>query len=367
MKIHLALAWALGWPLACSPARVMAQSTPSPSQGQRWLAGAGQTPDFHAPASRKAWATQRERIRAQLWQLLGSLPPRPKKASVQTLGREERDGCVLERFQFDNGAGADVPGYLLLPKKARAKAPAILYCHWHGGQYDIGKEELFRTNAVPEPPGPALARRGYVVLGIDAYCFGQRNGQGPGGPAETGSAGEVTASKFFLWTGRSLWGMIVRDDLMALDYLCSRPEVDASRVGVTGISMGATRTWWSMALDERPKTGVAVGCLTRYQNLIQNEGLKYHGIYYFVPRMLRHFDTEAVVALAAPRPMLFMTGDQDFGSPTDGIRVIESKVRPIYALYGKKTAFENILYPGVGHVYLPEMWQNTMAWMDKNL
>jgi hypothetical protein len=53
--------------------------------------------------------------------------------------------------------------------------------------------------------------------------------------------------------------------------------------------------------------------------------------------------------------MLFVTGDQDFGSPTHGIRVIESKVRPIYALYGKKTALENILYPGVGHVYLPEM------------
>ncbi|HXP59199.1 MAG TPA: hypothetical protein VN829_01840, partial [Dongiaceae bacterium] len=65
--------------------------------------------------------------------------------------------------------------------------------------------------------------------------------------------------------------------------------------------------------------------------------------------------------------MLFMTGDQDFGSPTEGIRVIESKVRPIYALYGKETAFENLLYPGVGHVYLPEMWQKTMAWMGKNL
>ena len=154
MKIRLPLAWALSLPLAFSPAHVMAQSTPSPSQAQRWLAGAGQTPDFHAPASRKAWSTEREKIRTQLRQLLGSLPPRPKKASVQTLGREERDGCVLERFQFDNGAGADVPGYLLLPKGARAKAPAVLYCHWHGGQYEIGKEELFGTNAVPEPPGP---------------------------------------------------------------------------------------------------------------------------------------------------------------------------------------------------------------------
>ena len=163
--------------------------------------------------------------------------------------------------------------------------------------------------------GPALARRGYAVLAIDAYCFGERNGQGPGGPGETGGDGEMTASKFGLWTGRSLWGMIVRDDLMALDYLCSRPEIDSRRIGVTGISMGATRTWWIMALDERPQVGVAVACLTRYRHLIGHEGLKYHGIYYYVPGVLRHFDTETIVALAAPRPLLFMTGDQDLGSP----------------------------------------------------
>jgi len=78
-------------------------------------------------------------------------------------------------------------------------------------------------------------------------------------------------------------------------------------------------------MDERPRTGVAVCCLTRYQNLIEHEGLKYHGIYYFVPGMLKHFDIEAVVALAAPRPMLFMSGEEDGGSPADGIRVIQSK------------------------------------------
>src|SRR5579872_3820655 len=118
----------------------------------------------------------------------------------------------------------------------------------------------------------------------------------------------MSASKFSLWVGRTLWGMILRDDSMALDYLASRPEVDPQRLGVTGISMGATRSWWLMALDERIKTGVAVACLTRYQNLIQHGALKAHGIYYFVPDLLTHFDTEAIVALIAPRPILFMTG-----------------------------------------------------------
>ena len=335
---------------------------------QRWLAKADLASPFVVPATRRSWENARRELRSQLWQQLGKLPPRPTVPQVRTLSRDDRGDYVLEKFEFDNFAGATVPGYLLLPKLTPGvKAPGILYCHWHGGQYDIGKEELFRTNATPVPLGPALAKAGYAVLAIDAYCFGERNGAGPGGPEEKGSAGEMTASKFNLWVGRSLWGMIVRDDLMALDYLCSRPEVDAARVGVTGISMGATRTWWAMALDERLKAGVAICCLTRYRDLTLAEGLKYHGIYYYVPGMLNHFDTEAVVALAAPRPLLFQSGETDAGSPVAGIRTIEGVVRKAYQLYERDAEFESRIYSGVGHVYLPEMWERTLRWLDAKL
>ena len=122
-----------------------------------------------------------------------------------------------------------------------------------------------------------------------------------------------------------------------------------------------------MALDERIRAGVPVACLTRYQNLIAHEGLKYHGIYYFVPNLLNHFDTEAVLALIAPRPILLLNGGQDDGSPADGIALIEAKVRPAYALYGAATHFQSEVYPGVGHQYLPPMWQKTLSWFDQHL
>jgi dipeptidyl aminopeptidase/acylaminoacyl peptidase len=326
------------------------------------------TPDFVVSATKEAWEKQRTEIRATLQSLLGDFPPRPTVPQVTTLSREEKDGYILEKFRFENGLGMTVPGYLFLPANAAGKkSPAILYCHWHGGQYDTGKEEMLQTNATPVPAGPTLAKLGYAVLGIDACCFGERNGEGPGGKTEKGSAGEMTASKFQLWAGRTLWGVMVRDDLMALDYLCSRAEVDASRIGVTGISMGSTRSWWVMALDDRPRAAVNVACMTRYQDLIREQNLKAHGIYYYVPRMLQHFDSEAVIALAAPRPMLFMTGDQDSGSPVSGLRTLEEKVRPAYRLHNADTDFENVIYPGVGHVYLPEMWERTVRWMDQHV
>ncbi|HLH57219.1 MAG TPA: alpha/beta hydrolase family protein [Verrucomicrobiae bacterium] len=334
---------------------------------ERWLQSSQLAPAFTVPASQEQWEAERKKIRATLWNLLGKLPPRPPVPSVSVVSREDHGEYRVEKFMFDNGAGATVPGYLILPSKLSGKAPGILFCHWHGGEYDIGKEELFQARHTPEAPGPALARSGFVVVGIDAYCFGERNGAGPGGPEEKGSAGESTASKFNLWVGRTLWGMILRDDLMALDYLASRAEVDTNRLAVTGISMGATRSWWLMALDDRLKTGVAVACMTRYQDLIRHQELKAHGIYYFVPGVLSHFDTEAVISLIAPRPVLFQTGDQDAGSPVDGVRHIEAAVLPAYRLYGKPTAFQSIIYPGLGHVYTQAMWNRTLEWLDRNL
>jgi len=338
----------------------------TPTNARRWLESVD-VPVFAVPAGRDAWLRQRAAIRSTLGQLLGAFPPRPAVPAVTLVSRTEYDGYTLEKFSFDDGLGMTVPGYLFLPQHAAGKLPAILYCHWHAGQWDVGKEEMLGHNATPVAPGPTLARLGYVVLGIDACGFGERNGQGPGGPGDRDGLGELTASKFSLWAGRTLWGTMVRDDLMALDFLCSRPEVDAARIGVTGISMGSTRSWWIMALDDRPRTAVCVGCMTRYQNLIDEEKMGAHGIYYFVPGMLRHFDTEAVIACAAPRPMLFMTGDRDIGSPVSGIRAIEAKVSPVYSLFGTEKDFNCIVYPDTAHVYLPAEWDRMVAWMNGHI
>ena len=335
---------------------------------KRWLDHVESAPEFRVAATREAFVRQRTEVRSTLWRLLGRLPSRPSVPRVRLLGREEHDTYRLERFEFDNEAGATVPGVIFLPKKT-GRVPAILWNHWHGGDFNLGKQEVFSTvkDFIPFAPGPTLAARGYAVMTIDSYCFGERNGRGPGGPDEKDGRGELTAAKFNLWAGRTLWGMMVRDDQMALDYLCSRPDVDATRIGTTGMSMGATRTWWLMALDDRPKAAVAICCLTRYRELIEDQLLKGHGIYYFVPGMLNHFDSEAVIACIAPRAFLSLAGELDPTSAVRGIRKIESAAQPAWKLWDREDAFRSVIQPGVGHVYSREMWDQMVHWFDSHL
>src|SRR2546428_4067300 len=127
--------------------------------------------------------------------------------------------------------------------------------------------------------------------------------------------------------------MLQRDEPCLSDYLQARPEVDKDRNGAPGMSLGCTRAWWLAAIDDRVKAIVGVACFTRYTELMAHGNLRKHGIYYFVPGVFAHFDTEAIYALAAPRPMLMLSGDQDGGAPTDGVLLLEKKLGSVYRLY----------------------------------
>ena len=321
------------------------------------------------PATADQWDKRKSELRKTLKRLLGETPPL-FTPEVTIHKREAKDGYTLERFTFDNGVGDRVYGYMLIPAGHKGRGPAILYNHYHGGKYNQGKEEVLvkAFSKLDFATGEELTRKGYIVQAIDAYAFGERRFQGPAGKKEEGGRTEASLFKTFLWEGRTLWGMMVRDDLLALNYLVSRPEVDPDRIAAMGMSMGSTRTWWAAALDDRIKVAVSVACLTRYQNLIAKGSVRNHGLYYYVPNMLKErIDTESVVGLIAPRPHLTLTGDQDEGSPADGVHIINAFQEDLYKCYGKNQNFRGVLYAGIDHTYTPEMWEETLRWLQKHL
>jgi dienelactone hydrolase len=319
--------------------------------------GAADNDSIHLPQDIDKWEAQRIEARATLWKLLGDLPPlftpQPKITAV-----ERRDGFTLEHFEFDNGANATVYGYLLIPESISSPAPAILYQHAHGGKYARGKDELFQDDPVGMARGSALVQAGYSVMAVDTYAFGERQYQGPSHDLQSGGEAESAWFKKFLWEGRSLWGMIVRDDLLALNYLLTRPEVDLTRAGTTGMSMGGSRATWLTALDERIAVVIPVAQMTRYHDFAKRGDYNLHSIYYYVPRALQSgLDMEVIVSLTAPRPQTILIGDSDPLSPIEGVHKIDRFARQVYELYQASDKFQVIAYEGVAHAYTPEMFQ----------
>jgi len=320
-------------------------------------------PQFPVPASKDEWEKRRAEVKAKVVATLGDLPPRPAKPKAHLVSSEIRQGFRLERLRIDNDVDGVMSALMLIPDGLKGPAPTI---HWlHSSSYDHTQLLQPNANGGEEPLGITFVKRGWVVFAPDAAWYGDRAGQGPAGSRELTREQQDSLHKYHLWFGRTLWGMFVRDDQVALDYLCTRPEVDVKKIGATGISMGSTRSWWLAAVDDRIACVVGVACLTRYENLLHHGQLRAHGTYYFVNGILKHFDTEAVIALIAPRPLLFLTGELDAGSPADGIKVIEEKVGAVYKAAGDSAKFKSIRYADVGHTYTPEMRKEMLAWFDR--
>ncbi len=301
--------------------------------------------------------TQAAAERRRLYRLLGPLPDRKRPIRVRAREVLERGDLRIEKLRLDLNGEEDVPAYFVMPREARGPLPAILFNHSHGGRYRVGKEELFRgAPYMMRPPyGPELVRRGYAVLCIDHWVFGERHGEI-----------EHTVVKRRLLEGRVLWGMMVYDSLRALDYLASRPEVDAKRIGTIGMSMGSTMAQWVAALDTRVRAVVDICCLGEYQALLDSGGVAGHGFYYFVPGILRHFTMAHINALIPPRAHLSLAGERDALTPRAGLDAINRHLRAAYRAAGAPRAWRLERHP-VGHQETPAMRAHALDWLDRHL
>lgn len=305
------------------------------------------------------FAAEQAKRRKELWSLLGDLPE-AKPPTAKLLRTEKHYSFTLEHLELELNGVELVPAYLLLPDQRAAQAPALLYIHAHGGTYGLGKEELLHGRKVLPAYAPVCAAKGLVTLAIDSWCFSGRKHD------EDGRNGEWDAFKLMLWKGQVLWGMMLFDEWQAMTYLSSRPEVDAKKVGAFGLSMGATKAWWLAALDPRVRLCVDLCCLTDYEELIRIHNLKGHGIYYYVPRLLKHFQTADVNALIVPRPHVSLNGRKDLLTPPAGVEKVRDHVLPLYEKYGKKEDCRIELFD-CGHEETPEMRKLVLEAFDKYL
>lgn len=303
-----------------------------------------------------AFSEHQEKRRKELWSLLGDLPWQHRPKPAQVIKVEEHPTYHLEHLVLDLNGQEPVPAYLLIPKRRAEKAPGLLYLHAHGGTYPIGRQELLDGRLVLPAYAQTLAELGIVTLAIDAWCFGNRLSQNK-------QQGEWDTFKSMLWMGQVLWGMIVFDDVRSLDYLAQRPEVDPASIGAFGLSMGSTRAWWLAALDPRVKLCIDLCCLTDFQELIRLKNLKGHGIYYYVPSLLKHFTTAQINELIVPRKHLSLNGREDALTPPQGVEKIRDHLMPLYRQHGKESDCRIELFP-CGHEETAEMRALVKEWLQ---
>jgi dienelactone hydrolase len=295
--------------------------------------------------------------RKLLYSLLGDLPDRFRPISVTQISETEKDSYIIEKLKLDLNGIEPVPAYFVRPKKTNQKLPTILYNHSHGGNYHLGKDELLvGSNYLFSPPyAEELSRNGYAALCIDSWAFGERS-----------TRSESIIFKQMLWSGQVLWGMMVYDSLRAIDYLLTRSDVDANRIGTLGMSMGSTMAWWIAALDTRIKVCIDICCLTDFHSLIAANGLDLHGIFYYVPGLLKYFTTAKINALIAPRPHLSLAGELDPLTPQAGLDIIDEELQKVYALENASDNWK-LVRSNSAHMETAAMRKEIITWLNRFL
>ncbi len=294
------------------------------------------------PAAIPAW---RERCRERLVALLGPMPDRvPLDAEVRDVvdcGSYRRESIV-----FDTEATMSVPAFLLVPHDRSEPGPAVLAQHGHGpGKSEVcGLDDEESRAAVTAHNGDyahQLAERGYVVLAPDLRCFGERKDWNPPDhyACDTNLVHAVAAGANPL--AQNLW-----DLARALDVLVEHPLVDAGRVGMVGLSYGATVTLFLAAWDDRVRAAVVSGYFSEWReshrvpwNLCGSQVL---------PGMLGEIEHVDLGALVAPRPLLVETGTEDPIFPVAGAGREMARLEVVYDALGAPDAVEHDVFDG-GH------------------
>lgn len=336
----------------------------------------------------------RAAARAKILELLG-YGPEPVDPQPEVTERIDRGDYIREKLLFSTTPHFRVPAYVLIPKRIDRPAPAIVDLHSHGGMFLFGKEKVVdlgdnhpamtayhERNYDGRPTATALVRRGYVVISIDAFMFGERrtllDTDLPYGWDRSGYSledvehlnqqcrlKETTLAKSLAFAGLTWPGIVFWDDMRTVDYLITRPEVDPRRIGCVGISMGGYRSIFLSALDDRISAGCVVGFMSTVKPMLRAH-VDTHSWVHYLPGLHRFLDWPDVASLAAPRALLVQQCRQDRLFPPEGMQESVRKIAAAYEKAGAADRFSGRFYDAP-HCFTRAMQDEAFDWFDRAL
>ena len=296
-------------------------------------------------AEAEAWQQQ---LRAKLTDLLGGFPARTP-LDPQTLETREFAGYRREKFVFESRPGSAVLGYLLTPVSARPPYPTVICIPGHGRGVDdiVGIDESGRDRT--DKPGYQhdfaiqAVEHGLAAVAIEPMAFGCRRDSitEKKGPLETACQPAAGSALLF---GQTMIGWRVWDVMRTVDWIATRPDLDAKRIGCMGISGGGTCTQFSTALDTRIRAAFISGYLNTFRDSIMSVS---HCIDNYVPGILNYAESYDVAGLIAPRPLFSEGGDRDPIFPVHATRESFARVQKVYEVFGASDRVGQQIFSGV--------------------
>ncbi|MCE9561303.1 MAG: SMP-30/gluconolactonase/LRE family protein [Planctomycetes bacterium] len=304
------------------------------------------------PETLAAWTQQEAELRKNLLTAWGGFPEKPCPLDPQQHGEPlKRDGYVVEKLTIQTRPGVRMTANLYVPdaaKKKKAAAILMVHGHWRGAKQD----PVVQSRCI------GAAKLGFVVLCVDAFGAGERGV----GTALGEYHGDMTAATL-LPLGTPLSGLQVYENMRAVDYLQTRPEVDGENIGITGASGGGNQTMYAGAWDKRFKCVVPVCSVGNYQAYLQTACCMCE----VVPGALKFTEEWAVLALTAPRALMVINATKD------GIQFSVGESRKsvagaysVFNLYRKPGNLRHEIFESP-HDYSKAMRESMYGWMTLHL
>ena len=287
---------------------------------------------------------------------LGAMPERVE-LNAKVLDTREYDGYRRELVQYDvEKDQSSVKAYVCVPDKIKPGSPAIVCLHQHAGQFGLGKsEQVGRIGSPDQQQATDLAMRGYITIAADSRCFEERM---------TYWDGDGIYGMSLLIQGATLAGRFIWDIQREIDYLLSRPEVNANLIGVIGHSMGAMQTQILLPLEPRIQVAVASQGVKLYSGMLERGDTFPQA--YVLPGFYGFADLDALLASFAPKPLLLTGRRQDSVSKIEDQLAAEKRLQNVYATLGAPQNLKYIREDG-GHRFSPALRQASYEWFDQHL
>ena len=325
----------------------------------------------------KDFAEWKTAARAKVLECMMTPPKQAESYDCQVIGEERRDGYTARKILFNVNAYSRITAYLLIPD-GKGPFPAVNMLHDHGGHLYIGKEKMVRPFDVDtavvndadrwveklydgQYAGDYFARNGYVVFSADAPMWGER-----------GREEGIDRSKYdiicgnMMMLGRDLSAFMTYDDITGTELLASLPEVDKSRIGCMGCSMGAYRAWMLAALSDKIAAAASICWMTvtDVQMSVKDKKREYGGFANCIPALRQWLDYPHIASIACPKPMLFINGTRDHLFPVDGTHSAFSVMHDVWRSQNVDSALETELWD-VPHSCGKALQQRVLEFFNK--